>query len=151
MPELRSEHAFLKLGDIKGKATTERFKDHIVFQAMSYGITQTGEWEEGDRLAGRITHFTDVVISKEMDIASPSLALACARKEQFPKAEISLVAGKDLYCKITLEDILVTNVSVGLQSGEFRPTETISLRYRAAIWEWGASKAGYDARKGVPM
>ena len=149
MPETRQENAFLKLGDIKGKATTDKFKDQIVFQSMSYGLNQSGEWEEGDRLSGNITNFQDFTISKEMDAASPSLAKACAVKEQFPKAEISLVSGKDVYCKITLDDVIVSNVSVGFHSGEARPTETISLRYRAAMWEWGTSKAGYDLRKGV--
>ena len=149
MAETRQENAFLKLGDIKGKATTEKFKDQIVFNSMGYGVMQSGEWEEGDRLSGNITNFQDFTISKEMDAASPSLAKACAVKEQFPKAEISLVSGKDVYCKITLDDVIVSNVSVGFHSGEARPTETISLRYRAAMWEWGTSKAGYDLRKGV--
>lgn len=149
MAEMRQENAFLKLGDIKGKATTDKYKDQIVFQSMSYGVNQGGEWEEDNRLSGNITTFADLVIVKEMDAASPSLAKACAIKEQIAKAEISLVSGKDVYCKVSLEDVIVSNVSVGFHSGETRPTETISLRYRAAMWEWGTSKAGYDLRKGV--
>ena len=100
-------------------------------------------------MSGNITTFADLVIVKEMDGSSPSLSKACAMKEQFPKAEISLVSGKDVYCKVTLDDVIVSNVSVGFHSGESRPTETIALRYRAAMWEWGTSKAGYDLRKGV--
>ena len=149
MAEMRQENAFLKLGDIKGKATTDKYKDQIVFQSMSYGVNQGGEWEEDNRLSGNITTFADLVIVKEMDAASPSLAKACATKEQIAKAEISLVSGKDVYCTVSLDDVIVSNVSVGCHSGETRPTEPISLRYRAAMWEWGTSKAGYDLRKGV--
>jgi type VI secretion system secreted protein Hcp len=141
---LQQENAFLKLGDIKGKATTDKFKDQIVFQSMSYGVHQAGEWEEGDRLSGRITTFADMTLVKEMDSSSPSLAQACALKEQFPKAEIALVSGKDTYLKVTLENVIVSSVSVGFHSGEARPTETISLTYRKATWEWGTAKAGYD-------
>ena len=122
MAEMRQENAFLKLGDVKGKATTDKFKDQIVFQSMSYGVNQAGEWEEGDRLSGNITTFADLVIVKEMDGSSPSLAKACAMKEQFPKAEIALVSGKDVYCKVTLDDVIVSNISVGFHSGESRAT-----------------------------
>lgn len=145
----KQENAFLKIGNIKGKATTKGFSDQIVFQSMSYGVQQAGEWEEGDRLSGRITTFADLTILKEMDAASPSLAVACATKEQFPKAEISLVSGKETYLKVTLENVIVSSVSVAFQAGEARPTETVTLHYRKATWEWGTAKAGYDLGKNV--
>jgi type VI secretion system secreted protein Hcp len=148
---LQQENAFLKLGSIKGKATTDKFKDQIVFQSMSYGVHQAGEWEEGDRLSGRITTFADLTLVKEMDSSSPSLARACALKEQYPKAEIALVSGKDTYLKVTLENVIVSSVSIGFHSGEARPTETISLNYRKATWEWGTAKAGYDLGKNVKV
>ena len=88
MAEMRQENAFLKLGDIKGKATTDKYKDQIVFQSISYGVNQGGEWEEDNRLSGNITTFADLVIVKEMDAASPSLAKACATTIQ-----LHLVAG----------------------------------------------------------
>ena len=145
------ENAFLKLGNIKGNATTKGFENQIVFQSMSYGISQAGEWEEGDRLSGRITRLDDLTLVKEMDSSSPSLAQACATKEQFPKAEIALVSGKETYLKVTVEDVLVTNVSVAFQSGETRPTETISLRYRKVTWQFGTAKAGYDLKQNVKV
>jgi type VI protein secretion system component Hcp len=42
-----------------------------------------------------MTTFGDLTLVKGMDIFSPSLAQTCATKEQFPKAEISLVAGRE--------------------------------------------------------
>lgn len=143
----KQENAFLKLGNIKGRATTPQFINQIVFLSMSYGIQQAGEWEEGDRLSGRITTFADLTLVKEMDDASPSLAQACANKEQFPRAEIALVSGRDMYLRVTLEGVIVSSVSIGFHSGEARPMETVTLRYRKATWEWGAAKAGYDLRQ----
>ena len=53
-PMAQRENAFLKLGSIKGNATTKGFEDQIVFQSMSYGVSQAGEWEEGNRLPHRL-------------------------------------------------------------------------------------------------
>jgi type VI secretion system secreted protein Hcp len=148
----KQENAFLKLGSIKGKAETKGFTDQIVFQSMSYSVQQAGEWEDGDRLSGRITTFGDLTLVKEMDSSSPSLAQACATKEQFPKAEVSLVAaGKETYLKVTLENVLVTSVAIGFHSGEPRPSETITLSYKKATWEWGTAKAGYDLKQNAKV
>ena len=112
---MEQEYLFLKLGDIKGKATTEGFKDQIVLQNMSYGVSQGGSWEEGTQLSGRITTFSDLSCVKLMDVASPSLATACATKEQFPKAEISVTAGtKDAYYKLPLEKVIITSISTSI-------------------------------------
>lgn len=138
------ENAFLKLGSIKGKATTDGYKDQIVFTSMSFGVAQAGEWEEGNRLSGRITTFTDLAIVKEMDESSPSLGAACATKEQFPSAEIALVSGGAVYMKLTLENVIVSSISKGFHSGDARPTETVTLRFKKYTEEWGQSRAGYD-------
>jgi type VI secretion system secreted protein Hcp len=149
---LKQENAFLKLGNIKGKAETKGFQDQIVFQSMSYSVHQAGEWEDGDRLSGRITTFGDLTIVKDMDSSSPSLAQACATKEQFPKAEISLVAaGKETYLKVTLENVIVTSIAIGFHSGEPRPSETVTLSYKKATWEWGTAKAGYDLKQNAKV
>jgi type VI secretion system secreted protein Hcp len=150
-PGINNENAFIKLGSIKGKAVTKGFEDWIVFQSMSFGIQQSGEWEEGNRLSGRVTAFSDLNVVKEMDESSPSLAAGCATKEQFPKAEIALVSGKDLYFKLTLEDVIITSVSVAFRSGETRPTETVTLKFRKLIEEWGQARAGYDLRQNAKV
>ena len=36
----QQEYIYLKLGDIKGVATSDGFKDQIVLQNMSYGISE---------------------------------------------------------------------------------------------------------------
>ena len=150
-PLIQLENAFLKLGNIKGKAITQGFQDQIVFLNMSYQITQQGKWEAGERLSGRVTVFGDVKIVKEMDNASPLLALACATKEQFPRADISLVSGRDVYLLVTLEGVIVSSVSIDYQNGTPRPIEVITLNYQKATWQWGTAKAGYDLRQNVKM
>lgn len=60
------EYMFLKLGDIKGKATTDKFKDQIVLQNISYGISQGGQWEEQSRVSGRIKKFHRSVLCETL-------------------------------------------------------------------------------------
>ncbi len=142
---MEQEYIFLKLGNIKGKATSEKFKDQVVLQNISYGISQGGEWEDGDRLSGRITNFSDLSLVKQMDVSSPSLATACATKEQFDKAEIAVTAGtKDAFYKLTLEKVIITSVSLSMNAGESSPSESVSMSFRKGTWEWGTAKGGYD-------
>ena len=142
---MEQEYIFLKLGDIKGKATSETHKDQIVLQNMSYGISQGGQWEAGDLLSGRITTFSDLSCAKLMDVASPSLATACALKTQFPKAEIAVTSGtKEAYYKLTLEKVIVTSISTSISGGEAHPQESFTLSFRKGTWEYGTAKGGYD-------
>jgi type VI secretion system secreted protein Hcp len=142
---MEQEYIFLKLGDIKGKATSEKFKDQIVLQNMSYGISQGGQWEEQNQLSGRITNFSDLSCVKLMDVASPSIATACATKQQFKDAVISVTSGtKDAYYKLTLEKVIVTSISTSISGGEAHPQESFTISFRKGTWEYGTAKGGYD-------
>jgi type VI secretion system secreted protein Hcp len=142
---MEQEYIFLKLGDIKGKATSEKFKEQIVLQNVSYGISQGGQWEEQNQLSGRITNFSDLSCVKLMDVASPSLATACATKQQFKDAVISVTSGtKDAYYKLTLEKVIVTSISTAISGGEAHPQESFTISFRKGTWEYGTAKGGYD-------
>ena len=148
----QQEYIYLKLGDIKGVATSDGFKDQIVLQNMSYGISQGGHWEEQDKLSGRITHFTDLSCVKLMDVASPALATACALKTQYNDAVISVTSGtKQAYYKLTLEKVIVTNISTSISGGESEPHESFTLSFRKGTWEYGTAKGGYDLDKNVKV
>jgi len=141
------ENAFLKLGSIIGKSTTTGFEKQIVLQSIQFGVNQAGEWEEGNAKSGRITTFNDLTVTKEMDESSPSLAAACAAKDQFPTAEISLVDAQNVYFKLSLENVIVANVSVGFHGTDAHPAESVSLRFKKYIEEWGTARVGYDLTK----
>ena len=51
---------------------------------------------------------------------------------------------------MTLENVIVSSVSVGFHVGA-APTESVTLRYKKATWEWGKAKGGYDLRTGMKM
>lgn len=140
------QNGFLNIADgaIKGNATVSGYEDQIVVQAVSYGVSQAGEWEEGEQITGRVTNFGDLSITKVMDNGSPALAHACAMKTQYDKVELNLVAGTDAYLTVTCEKVIVTNVSVDYNTGDTRPSENITLSYRKATWRYGTATTSYD-------
>ena len=140
------QNGFLNIGDgaIKGNATVSGYEDQIVVQSVSYGISQAGEWEEGEQITGRVTMFGDLNVTKVMDNGSPALAHACAMKTQFDNAVLNLVAGTDAYLTLTCEKVIVTSVQVGYSTGDTRPTENITLSYRKATWRYGTATTSYD-------
>ena len=143
---MAEQNSFLNFDDgaIPGNATVSGYEDQIVVQAVSYGISQAGEWEEGEEITGRVTTLGDMTVTKVMDNGSPALAVACAKKTQYKKAELNLVAGNDAYLTVTLEKIIVTSISIGYSAGENRPTETITISYRKATWRYGTATTSFD-------
>ena len=140
------QNGFLNIGDgaIPGNATVSGYENQIVVQSVSYGVSQAGEWEEGEQITGRVTMFGDLNITKVMDNGSPALAVACAKKTQYDNAVLNLVAGGDAYLTVTIEKVIVTSVQVGYTSGDNRPTESITLSYRKATWRYGTATTSYD-------
>jgi type VI secretion system secreted protein Hcp len=146
------EYIFVKLGDIKGVATDANYKDQVVLQHMSYSINQSGHWEEQDKLSGRITTFSDLSVTKLLDASSPAIATACALKTQIPQAVISVTSGtKDCYYKLTLDKVIISNVSTSISGGEAHPTESFTLSFRKGTWEYGTAKGGYDLDKNIKV
>ena len=140
------QNGFLDIdgGAIKGNATVSGYEDQIVVQSVSYGVSQAGEWEEGEQITGRVTMFGDLNVTKVMDNGSPALAHACAMKTQYDKVELNLVAGTDAYLTVTCEKVIVTNVNVDYNTGDTRPNENITLSYRKATWRYGTATTSYN-------
>ena len=140
------QNGFLNIGDgaIKGNATVNGYEDQIVVQSVSYGVSQAGEWEEGEQITGRVTTFGEMSINKVQGNSSPLLFHASAMKTQFDKAELNLVAGTDAYLTVTLEKVIITNVQAGWSSGDTRPTENFTMSYRKATWRYGTNTRSYD-------
>ncbi len=148
---MAEQNGFLNIGDgaIPGNATVSGYENQTVVQAVSYGVSQAGEWEEGEQITGRVTTFGDLTITKVMDNGSASIAHGCAMKTQYDNAVLNLVAGTDAYLEVTLEKCIITNVQVDYTSGDTRPTETMTLSYRKATWRYGTATMSYDLAANV--
>jgi len=140
------QNGFLNIGGgaIKGNATVNEYREQIVVQSVSYGVSQAGKWDQGSVQTGRVTTFGDLTVTKSMNRASPALAVACAKKTQYGRAVLNLVAGTDSYLTVTFEGVIITSVKVDYMSGDIRPTETVTLSYRKATWRYGTATTTYD-------
>ena len=95
--------------------------------------------------SGRRAEFSDISCVKEIDKATPKLALYCAKGEHIPDLVIEftmvepVTSNKVVYKKVMLKDVVVsafTPVMSYRSNSEFTHLEEISLRYRQIRWEY---------------
>lgn len=153
--------AFIKIGDIEGESTDDKHAGWIEITDYSMDITQTISTtasSSGGASAER-ADFTDFSITKQLDKATPKLALACADGTHFGKIVVELCrAGTD---KLKFVEFILTNCilsSISMAAGKEFPEETISINYGKIEWGYVQQKrqggyasgnvvAGWDQEK----
>jgi len=111
---------FMKVDGATGESKNAVYKDHTELDSFSWGATQPSSMHSGGGGGAGKVSFHDLTCVGKMDKAYPSVYIKCASGEHISKVEImGAKAGGDQieYFKITLEDVLVTNVSVSGSSG----------------------------------
>ena len=103
---------FLKLEDIKGESVDDKHKNEIDLVGFSFGAFQPGAAASvgSGSGAGKVA-FSEIVITKLMDAASPKLMLACASGQHFKEATLTCrkAGGSAVeYLKIKFEQVLVS-------------------------------------------
>jgi len=114
---------FLELDGIKGETIDKTFKSKNAMDilAWSWGLSNSGSFQQGSGGGAGKASFQDISITKFIDLASPVLILACANGKHITKGTITVrKAGENPleYLKITLEKILVSAYSTGGSGGE---------------------------------
>lgn len=151
---------YMKISDINGESTTKGFEDWISLESLSYAVAQatTHRHTSGAVVTGR-ANIGDVVITKQLDIASPKLYESVLTAKQHDEAEIQLtrtVAGKnETYLTIKLTSVYVTEVGVvgGAKEGSNIPLEEVHLNFgqitytytQTAVRGGGAVEVSWDA------
>ena len=123
---------FLKLGDIKGESQDDKHKDEIDFVSWSWGMTQSGTTHLGSGGGAGKVAVNDLHITKYVDKASPNLHLACCTGKHYDQALLTIRKAGDKpveYYKLTLEEVLVSSVSMGGQGSDDRLTENVTLNF----------------------
>ncbi len=141
------QNIFLKLDGIKGESASAQGKDQIELLSLSHGVsmplTQSGASGVSAK-HGRTVH-QDITLTKYLDVTSPTLNLKCSGGTNIKSAEISFFrAEKDdaepvKYYTIKLEDVIITNISVGAGGNEL-PVETVSIHYNKITWVYKKQK-----------
>jgi type VI secretion system secreted protein Hcp len=134
---------FLKLGDLKGESRDKDHKDETEVLAWSWGMSQSGTTHSGSGGGAGKVNVQDLQLTKYVDKASPALQLACCLGTHYPDALLTVRKAGDKpleYLKITMKEIIITNVSTGGSSGEDRLTENITLNFAEFKTEYTPQK-----------
>ena len=134
--------AFIKIDGIDGESTDEKHDNWIEVISFDHGVSQTvssSASSAGGASAERAS-FQDFTFSKQLDIATPALALACADGTHIDEVTIELCrSGTDKvkFMEYKLTNCLISNVNVtGGSNGSELPTEHVSLNYGKITWEY---------------
>jgi type VI secretion system secreted protein Hcp len=130
---------FIKIEDIEGESADEKHKGDIEVLAWSWGESQTGSMSSGGGGGTGKVSMQDVSITKWVDKASPKLLNNCASGKHIKKAVLTVrkAGEKPLeYIKMTLEDLLISSISVGGSQGEERLTENVTLNFSVIHYDY---------------
>lgn len=125
---------FMKVEGVDGESTDDKHPKWFELMSYNHGVSQpvSGASGTGGRTGGR-ADFQDLSVVKTIDNATPDLNIRCATGKHIPKIEVeACLATEEKHCfmKYTLEDCIVTSISVGgSQADETKPIENLSFAY----------------------
>ena len=123
---------FIKIGALKGESKDKAHKDEIDVLSWSWGLSNSGSAHQGGGAGAGKCNVQDLSFTKYIDKASPDLLLATCNGKHFDKAVLTVrKTGENPleYLLVTLENLMVTNVSTGGAGGEDRLTENVTLNF----------------------
>jgi type VI secretion system secreted protein Hcp len=154
--------SFLKLGTLKGESVVKGFEDQMQILSWGWGMTQTGTTHAASGGGAGKVEVHDLQVVKNIDAASPNLALSCAKGTHYDTAVLTMrkAGGTALeYVTLTLTDVLVSSYSVSSGDGD-QLQDTVALNFGKFKYSYqpqdnkGAKKGGaidatYDIAKNV--
>lgn len=144
-----SVDAFLKFGSIDGDSKVAGHEDEIEVLGWSWGAHQSGTMHRGRGGGGGKVSVQDITINKWVDQATPNLWKLCCNGKHEDEAVLTIrKAGGDSpveYLKITMEEVLISDLQTGSSSGDEDVTETISLNFAKFKLEYTPQEADGSA------
>jgi len=138
------QNIFWEIDGIKGESTSAQGKGMIELLSFSHGVSMplSSGPSNTSRASGRCVH-QDFTITKQVDLASPTLNLKCCAGDDIKSMKLHVwkadSAGKPLeYLTYTFESCILTSVSVSLGGGQ--PVEKVTYSYKKIIWDYGQQK-----------
>ena len=147
VPTGASARAFLELDGIPGESQVRGFENQIVIDSFQLGISRSKD---------KSASFSDFVVTKELDRASPELMLRAANGATIPTARVRLTRssgdGERTVLRYCFTGVRVTGYSQS--SGGDLPVESISFDYATLVQSYsqqdpaggagGVFAAGWD-------
>jgi type VI secretion system secreted protein Hcp len=138
----------------RGKAQDKQHKDKIDVIAWSWGVSNSGSTHTGQGSGAGKANVQDLTFTKWMDKSSTPILLACCNGKHF--AEASLIIRKAgekpvEYCKITMEQVLISSVSTGGSGHDERLTEHVTLNFGKVSVDYTPQNEKGAAETAIPM
>lgn len=139
---------FIKLGNIEGESRDDKHAKEIDVLQWGWGLSQSGSAHQASGAGAGKVKVQDLTFTKYVDKATTALVLAACKGTHYDKAVLTVRKAGDKpleYLKITMEDLLVTNISTGGSGGEDRLVENVTLnfaKFKVEYTEQDAKGAG---------
>src|SRR5262245_60756186 len=119
---------FLKLDGIQGDSTAEKHVHEFDVLSFSFGAIGGESETGGGKGAGR-TQIKELVMSKRVGTASPTLFLHCASGKHIKSAVLIMEhQSSRTQVRYTLTDVVISSITHSGATGKM-PSEDISLRF----------------------
>jgi type VI secretion system secreted protein Hcp len=134
-----AQDIFLKIAGIEGEAPDAAHKNEIEVLSWSWGMSQESNMHAGSGGGAGKATVQDLTFEHFVDKASPNLIKYCLTGKHVNEAKLTVrkAGGNPLeYLKITMTDVIISNVSPSGNSNEERVHETVGLSFSKVTHEY---------------
>ncbi len=151
---------FLRITDIEGDSTEEKFRGAIEVLSYSWGAHQLGTSRSGGRGSGAV-ETDDFSFTYRPGTPSSKLFLACATGRRFKEAVLECRLAADdratdsgtfndlIVSSYVLKDLIVSSFANGLSESGGEPTDRVTLGFASIEFEHRRRKA--DGSEDIPI
>jgi type VI secretion system secreted protein Hcp len=135
---------FMQIDTVTGESGDSKFKGAIDVLSWSWGLTQPGTTHVGGGSGAGKVNVQDLSFTKFVDSSSPTLVQKCCNGTAFTKATLTMrKAGSNPleYVVITMQNVLISSVSLATAASDDRQTEVITLNFGQFSYVYTPQKA----------
>ena len=154
-----AQDIFLKIGGIDGESQDSAHKNEIDVSSWTWQVLQESNMHQGSGGGSGKATVKDLSFVHNVDRASPNLMKFCLTGKHIPEATLTVrkAGGTPLeYLKITMTDVVITNVQPTGSSSDQTIIEQVSMSFAKVKQEYtvqnqqggsgGAVTAGFDIK-----
>jgi type VI secretion system secreted protein Hcp len=130
---------FLKVDGIDGEAADVNHPGEIEVASWSWGVSQVFISSLGGGIVGGTPKVGNILVTKQIDRASPILLRACLELTHIAQAVLTqrrAGAGKQDFLSVTLQDVLISSLNDVDDGLAPKPKETIVFVFSRVIYEY---------------
>jgi len=131
---------FLKIDDLKGDSIDDKHPNEIQVLSWSWGMSQSGSTHMSTGGGSGKVNVQDLTFMKNIDTTTTNLIKSCCNGSHYKVALLTIrkAGGKSPveYLKITMKDLIISNISTGGSGGSDMITESVTLNFAKVTLEY---------------